>query len=95
MVGYYFNIGLVYFIVGFGVALVGYYIFRRDVIGHFVGALIVGLIGSFLGGALGYLLDDVIHYLTHINNSINIFPPLITSAILLYIFIKVSDYYRH
>jgi uncharacterized membrane protein YeaQ/YmgE (transglycosylase-associated protein family) len=55
----------------------------------------VGLIGSFLGGALGYLLDDVIHYLTHINNSINIFPPLITSAILLYIFIKVSDYYRH
>ncbi len=95
MVSYYVNIGLVYFIVGFGVALVGYYLFKRDVIGHFVGALIVGLIGSFLGGALGYLLDDVIQYLTNINDSVNIFPPLITSAILLWIFVKVSAYYRN
>jgi uncharacterized membrane protein YeaQ/YmgE (transglycosylase-associated protein family) len=94
MVSYYFNIGLVYFIVGFGVALVGYFVFKRDVIGHFIGALVVGLVGSFLGGAIGYLFDDVIAFLTNINNSINIFPPLITSAILLWIFIKVSAYYR-
>jgi uncharacterized membrane protein YeaQ/YmgE (transglycosylase-associated protein family) len=94
MVSYYFNIGLVYFLVGFGVALIGYYIFKKDVIGHFVGALIVGLIGSFLGGAIGYLFDDIIRYLAHINNSVNIFPPLITSAILLWIFVKVSAYYR-
>jgi uncharacterized membrane protein YeaQ/YmgE (transglycosylase-associated protein family) len=94
MVNYYFNIGLIYFIIGFAAAIVSYYIFRKDVIGHFLGALIVGLIGSFLGGALEHLFANVIRVLTNINGSVNIFPPLITSGILLWIFVKASDRYH-
>lgn len=90
MVSYYFNIGLIYFIIGFGAALICYYIFKKDVIGHFIGALIVGLIGSFLGGAIEYFFDDIIDYLTNLNNSVNVFPPLISSFLLLWIFVKAS-----
>ncbi len=94
MVNYYFNIGLIYFIIGFATAIISYFIFRKDVIGHFLGALIVGLIGSFLGGALEHLFAHIIRILTNINGSVNIFPPLITSGILLWIFVKASDRYH-
>ncbi len=91
MFGYYFTIGLLYLIIGFGVALLSYFIFKKDVPGRFLGSLIVALIGSYLGGILQYVLKDIIDYLTHINESVNIFPPLITSIVLLWIFIKVSN----
>ena len=91
MVSYYFNIGLIYFIIGFGSAIICYYIFKKDVIGHFIGALIVGLIGSFLGGVIEFYFADIIKLLTNLNNSVNIFPPLITAGLLLWIFVKVSD----
>ncbi|MFO7850316.1 MAG: hypothetical protein R6V67_10180 [Spirochaetia bacterium] len=94
MVDYYFNIGLIYFIIGFAAALISYFIFQKDVIGHFLGALIVGLIGSFLGGALEHYFDDIIQMLTNLNDSVNIFPPLITSGILLWLFVKASDKYH-
>ncbi len=90
MVSYYFNIGLIYFIIGFATAIITYFVFKKDVMGHFVGALIIGLIGSFLGGALEYFLADIIKYLTNINNSVNIFPPLIVSGLLLWIFVKAG-----
>ena len=90
MVSYYFNIGLIYFIIGFATAIITYFVFKKDVIGHFVGALLIGLIGSFLGGALEYFLADIISYLTNINNSVNIFPPLIVSGLLLWIFVKAG-----
>jgi uncharacterized membrane protein YeaQ/YmgE (transglycosylase-associated protein family) len=91
MVSYYFNIGLIYFIIGFGSAIICYYIFKKDVIGHFIGALIVGLIGSFLGGVIEFYFADIITLLTNLNNSVNIFPPLITAGLLLWIFVKVSE----
>ncbi len=94
MVNYYFNIGLIYFIIGFSSAIISYYVFRHDVIGRFIGALIVGLIGSFLGGAVEHLFHDAIVFLTNINGSINIFPPLIGSGILLWIFVKAGDRYN-
>src|SRR6056297_2442684 len=94
MVNYYFNIGLIYFIIGFGSAIVCYYVFKKDVIGHFLGALIVGLIGSFLGGAFEHLFQNIISFLTNINGAVNIFPPLITSGILLWIFVRASDRYQ-
>ncbi|MCF7913716.1 MAG: hypothetical protein K9L66_00965 [Spirochaetaceae bacterium] len=91
MVSYYFNIGLIYFIIGFGSAILCYYIFKKDVIGHFIGALIVGLIGSFLGGVIEFYFADIIKLLTNLNNSVNIFPPIITAGLLLWIFVKVSE----
>ena len=91
MVSYYFNIGLIYLIIGFGSAILCYYIFKKDVFGHFIGALIVGLIGSFLGGVIEFYFADIIKLLTNLNNSVNIFPPLITAGVLLWIFVKVSE----
>ncbi len=92
MFGYYFTIGLFYLIIGFGVALISYFLFKNnEVPGKFIGALIVALIGSYLGGILQYALKDVIDYLTHINGSVNIFPPLISAGILLWIFVRLSS----
>lgn len=90
MFSYYFNIGLIYFIIGFAAALVFYLFFKKDIIGKFWGALIVGLVGSFLGAVLEYLLYDVIEYLRNINNAVNIFPPIITAFILLWLFSRVN-----
>ncbi len=90
MFGYYFTIGLIYLIIGFAVALLSYYVFKKDVPGKFIGALIIALIGSYLGGILQYFFKNIIDYLTHINNAVNIFPPLITSIILVWIFAGIS-----
>lgn len=94
MFSFYFNIGLIYLIVGFAVALVSYFLFKKMVLGKFLGALIVALIGSYLGGVLEFVLNDIIYFLSNLNDSVNIFPPLITSIILMWIFTKVSDKYK-
>jgi uncharacterized membrane protein YeaQ/YmgE (transglycosylase-associated protein family) len=87
---FYLHVALMYIIVGFGVALVFYYGFRKPFLGRFWGALVVGLIGSFLGGVLGFLLSDFIEYLSNLNN-INIFPPVITAFIVMWIFSFISS----
>ena len=94
MFSFYFNIGLIYLIVGFAVALVSYFLFKKKVLGNFLGALIIALIGSYLGGILEFVLKDIIDFLTNLNDSVNIFPPLITSIILMWIYTKVSDKYK-
>lgn len=94
MFSFYFNIGLIYLIVGFAVALVSYFLFKKMVLGNFLGALVVALIGSYLGGVLEFVLKDIIYFLSNLNDSVNIFPPLITSIILMWIYTKVSDKYK-
>ena len=94
MFSFYFNIGLIYLIVGFSVALVSYFIFKKMVLGKFLGALVVALIGSYLGGVLEFVLKDIIYFLSNLNDSVNVFPPLITSIILMWIYTKVSDRYK-
>lgn len=94
MFSFYFNIGLIYLLVGFAVALISYFSFKKKILGKFIGTLIVALIGSYLGGVLEFVLKDLIHFLSNLNNSVNIFPPLITSIILMWIFTKVSDKYK-
>ena len=94
MFSFYFNIGLVYLLIGFAVALVSYFVLKKMVLGNFIGALLIALIGSYLGGVMGYIFKSVIHFLSNINNSVNIFPPLITSIALLWIFTKVSEKYK-
>lgn len=91
MFSYYFNIGLIYFLIGFAVALIFYFLMRKPVLGHFWGALIVALVGSFLGGFFGNLFSNIIHTLANLYNSVNIFPPIITSFIVIWIFAKVSE----
>lgn len=52
MLFYYFNVGLTYVAIGLACAVFYVFILRKTVLGRFWGALIVGLVGSFLGGIL-------------------------------------------
>ena len=90
MFNYYFNIGLIYFIVGFTVALFFYFILKKPILGRFWGTLVIALVGSFLGGIIEFFFADLIEKLTNINNSVNIFPPIITSFIIIWCFSLVS-----
>lgn len=91
MFNYYFNIGLIYILIGFCTALIVFFVLKKNIIGKFWGALIVGIIGSFLGGIFGFVFEGIIEYLSNLNNAVNIFPPIIVSVILLWIFTKVSE----
>jgi len=91
MATYYLTIGLTYLVIGFGVSLLFYYVFRKRFLGNFWGALIVALVGSFLGGVVNFFFSDIIHALANLNDSVNIFPPLITSFIVIWIYSKISD----
>ncbi len=91
MFNYYFNIGLIYFIVGFSVALFFNFILKKPILGRFWGTLIVALVGSFLGGIIEFFFADIIEYLTNINNSVNIFPPILSSFIIIWLFSLVSS----
>jgi uncharacterized membrane protein YeaQ/YmgE (transglycosylase-associated protein family) len=86
MFGYYFNIGIIYFLVGLSAAFIYHFILKRRTLGKFWGALIIGILGSFLGAILDYLLHDVIEFFSNISGSINIFPPLIVSFFVLWLF---------
>jgi uncharacterized membrane protein YeaQ/YmgE (transglycosylase-associated protein family) len=88
---YYFNIALTYVLIGFAVALVTYFVMGKRVLGRFWGALIVGLVGSFLGGLVDFLFDDIIHRLANLNNSVNIFPPILTALVVVLGFAKASE----
>ena len=90
MFNYYFNIGLIYLIVGFTVALFFYFVLKKPILGKFWGTLIVALVGSYLGGIIEFFFSDFIEKLSNINNSVNIFPPIITSFVIIWLFSLVS-----
>lgn len=85
---YFVIIGLTYFVIGFAVTILFYYVLRRPLLGRFWGGLIVGLIGSFLGGSLDFLLlsTDVVP----LAGTVDIVPPLVTSLALVWTFSSVS-----
>ncbi len=89
MLLYYFNVGLTYFVIGFACAVFYTFILRKPMLGRFWGALIVGLIGAFLGGVIDQVFAGMIAYLSDFN-SVNIFAALITSAAMITILSKVS-----
>ena len=91
MLNYYLTTGLIYLVIGFAMALLYYYVLRKKVLGRFWGALIVAVIGSFLGGVIEHFFADIIEILANLNNSVNIFPPIIVAFILLGVFAKISD----
>ncbi len=49
---FYLNVALTYITIGFAAAILIYYVLKRPILGRFWGALIIGLIGSFLGGVI-------------------------------------------
>ena len=90
MFNYYFNIGLIYFLIGFALALYYVFILRKKLLGHFWGALLVSVVGAFLGGIVEYFFADLIAKLSNLMNAVNIFPPIITALLLLWVFSKVN-----
>jgi hypothetical protein len=91
MFSYYFNIGLIYFIIGFGVALFFFFVIRRRILGNFWGALIVALIGSFLGGFFGNLFANLFGTFGNVYDTINVVPPIVLSVAVVWGFSKVSE----
>lgn len=91
MFNYFFNIGLTYFVIGFAVAIFFYFVLKKPIFGKFWGTLIVALVGAFLGGVIEFFFTDIIEKLANLNNSVNIFPPIITSFVLIWLFSTVSD----
>ena len=88
---YYLSIALTYIVLAFAVALLFVFVFRREILGRFWGALLVALVGAFLGGVVDYLFHDIIERLRNINGAVNIFPPLISATILLTAFAHFSE----
>lgn len=91
MTTFYLTIGLTYLVIGFAMTILFFYILRKPFIGRFWGALIVALVGSFLGGIINYFFEDIIRILANLNNSVNVFPPLIVSYILIRIYSRISE----
>jgi hypothetical protein len=82
--------GLIYIVIGFGLALVFHYVFRKNFIGKIWGAIFVGIAGSFVGGVIDAFVRDF-RFLVLIFYSVNIIPPCIVSAAFLWIFQKISS----
>jgi uncharacterized membrane protein YeaQ/YmgE (transglycosylase-associated protein family) len=84
------TIGLIYIIIGFGAALIFYYIFRKKFIGKIWGAILVGIIGSFIGGFIDVFLQNI-WFFTLVFYSVNVIPPCILACLFLWIFCKISN----
>ena len=88
---FYFTIGLIYIILGFAVTLVFYYGFKKKFPGNFIGAVCIGIIGSFLGGFIDYFFGEFLLKLAHVLGTINIFPPLFTATFFLWLFHRMEN----
>lgn len=87
----YLNIGLTYLVIGFAAAIIIYFVMKKTVPGNFWGALIIGLIGSFLGGTIYRLIPDILNKLADINY-INVYTAFGMAFGLLLLLSKISSY---
>lgn len=86
---YYIIIGLAYFAVGLGVTIVFYYLLRLPFLGGFWGALAVGLVGSFFGGVLDFVVVDI-DVAPAIAGIVDILPAAVASVVLVWIYSGLS-----
>ncbi len=86
---FYFNVGLTYVTIGVAAAVFYFFILRKPMLGKFWGALVVGLIGSFVGGLVDQLFQNVIKDLSDFN-SVNVFAALGTSLLMIWLLSKAS-----
>jgi uncharacterized membrane protein YeaQ/YmgE (transglycosylase-associated protein family) len=85
------NIFLTYTTIGMAAALYFFFILKKQLLGRLVGAIIVGLVGSFLSYAVNLLFGDNIIKILSNFNGVNVFTALATSLLLLWVFSKVSS----
>ena len=86
---YYFRVGITYVTIGVASAMFFFFIIKKPVLGKLWGAIIVGLIGSFLGGLIDQIFAGVIAYLSDIN-SVNVFSALAVSFLMIWLLSKAS-----
>ena len=86
---YYFNVGLTYVTIGLATAVFFFFVIKKPVLGKLLGAIIVGLIGSFLGGLIDQIFSKVIQYLSDFN-SVNVFSSVATSLLMIWLLSKAS-----
>jgi uncharacterized membrane protein YeaQ/YmgE (transglycosylase-associated protein family) len=82
--------GLIYIVIGFGLALIFYYVLRKNFIGKVWGAVIVGITGSFIGGFVDVFIEDL-RFLAIMFYSVNIVTPCIAACLFLWIFHLISS----
>ena len=81
LIGYSFYVGI-----GFISAIFVYFILKKNVLGKFWAAFIIGIIGSVMGG---FLLDEIFKKLTDIYN-INILSSIFFSCVLILFYSLVT-----
>jgi uncharacterized membrane protein YeaQ/YmgE (transglycosylase-associated protein family) len=86
---YYFRVGLTYVTIGAASAVFFFFIVKKPVLGKLWGAIIVGLVGSFLGGLINEVFSKLIQYLSDVN-SVNVFAALATSLLMIWLLSKAS-----
>jgi uncharacterized membrane protein YeaQ/YmgE (transglycosylase-associated protein family) len=87
---FYLNVGLTYLTIGFACAIFFSFVLKKPLLGRFWGALVVGLIGSFLGGLIDQVFAEEIKFLTDFN-SVNVIAAFISAMVMIWILSKVSS----
>jgi hypothetical protein len=86
---YFFRVGLTYVTIGVASAVFFFFLVKKPVLGKLWGAIIVGLVGSFLGGLINQIFSRLIQYLSDLN-SVNVFAALATSLLMIWLLSKAS-----
>lgn len=85
------NIFLTYTAIGLAAALYFHFVLKKQLIGKLIGALIVGLVGSFISYVVNLLFADNIFKILANFNGVNVFTALATAFFFLWVFSKVSS----
>ena len=86
---YYFKVGLTYVTIGVASAVFFHFVVKKPVLGKLWGAVVVGLLGSFLGGLVDQLFSSFVTYLSDVN-SVNVFAALAASFLMIWLLSKAS-----
>jgi uncharacterized membrane protein YeaQ/YmgE (transglycosylase-associated protein family) len=86
---YFFTVGITYVTIGVAAAVFFFFVVKKPVLGKLWGAIIVGLVGSFLGGLFDQLFSRFFQYLSDLN-SVNVFSALATSLLMIWLLSKAS-----
>ena len=87
---FYLNVVLTYLTIGLASAVFFYYGVRRPILGKFWGALIVGLIGSFLGGVVYRAFPKFFEFLSDFND-VNVFAAFAMAIFLIWLLSRLSS----
>lgn len=85
----YLNVGLIYIGIGLACAVYFAFVLKRPILGRLWGAIIVGVIGSFLGGIADQLFAPLIAKLADFQ-SVNLIAAFLGAMLLIWILSKVS-----